>query len=336
MTNILSDDKRQDVLALGRLGWTLRRIEQATGVRRETASAYLKAAGLAVRPPGRWGHPLANPAIEVSTDPGALPPGLATLLHTPPPPGRSPTASACAPYRELIETALARRRDAMAIWRDLVDDHGFSAQYASVRRFVLALRGQRPVEAHPVIVTAPGEEGQVDYGDGPMVRHPDTGKYRRTRLVVFTPGYSRKSIRLLTFQSSTRRWAELHEETFRRLGGAVRVVVLDNLREGVLKPDIYDPTLNPVYADMLRHYGVVALPCRVADPDRKGKVESGVGHAQKTPLKGMRFESPQEAQAYLDHWGSALGRHAHPWHHQAAGRRHVRRGAAGLAAAARR
>ena len=43
-------------------------------------------------------------------------------------------------------------------------------------------------------------------------------------------------------------------------------------------------------------------PCRVADPDRKGKVESGVGHAQKTPLKGMRFESPQEAQAYLDHW----------------------------------
>src|SRR5271157_598621 len=88
----------------------------------------------------------------------------------------------------------------------------------------------------------------------------------------------------------------------RRLGGCTRVVVLDNLGEGVLKPDIYDPTLNPVYADMLRHYGVVAMPCRVADPDRKGKVESGVGHAQKTPLKGMRFESPQEAQAYLDHW----------------------------------
>src|SRR6266571_873170 len=100
----------------------------------------------------------------------------------------------------------------------------------------------------------------------------------------------------------TQTWAELHEQAFRRLGGCTRVVVLDNLGEGVLKPDIYDPTLNPVYADMLRHYGVVAMPCRVADPDRKRKVESGVGHAQKTPLKGMRFESPQEAQAYLDHW----------------------------------
>jgi hypothetical protein len=40
----------------------------------------------------------------------------------------------------------------------------------------------------------------------------------------------------------------------------------------------------------------------VRDPDRKGKVEAGVGHAQKTPLKGQRFESLEEAQAYLDRW----------------------------------
>src|SRR3989441_2998576 len=69
MANILSDAKKQQVIALGQLGWTLRRIEAATGVRRETAGAYLKAAGIAVRPPGRWGHPPANPAKEVSTDP---------------------------------------------------------------------------------------------------------------------------------------------------------------------------------------------------------------------------------------------------------------------------
>ena len=236
MTNILSDDTRQEVLALGRLGWTLRRIERATGVRRETAGAYLKAAGLAVRPPGRWGHPAANPAIEVSTDSGAPPAGISSPLSAAALPGRAPAASACEPYRELIETALARGRDAMAIWRDLVDDHGFPAQYASVRRFAITLRGQRPAEAHPVIVTAPGEEGQVDYGDGPMVRHPDTGKYRRTRLFVFTLGYSRKSVRLLTFTSSTRRWAELHEETFRRLGGAVTVVILQVPRRPVDGP----------------------------------------------------------------------------------------------------
>ena len=44
------------------------------------------------------------------------------------------------------------------------------------------------------------------------------------------------------------------------------------------------------------------MPCRIKDPDRKGKVESGVGHAQRTPLKGLRFESLEEAQAYLDQW----------------------------------
>jgi hypothetical protein len=49
--NVLSDDKKQQVLALGRLGWTLRDIEEAVGVRRETASGYLKAAGVAVRAP---------------------------------------------------------------------------------------------------------------------------------------------------------------------------------------------------------------------------------------------------------------------------------------------
>ena len=89
---------------------------------------------------------------------------------------------------------------------------------------------------------------------------------------------------------------------FRRLGGATRVVVLDNLREGVLTPDIYDPALNPLYRDLLQHYGAIALPCRVRDPDRKGKVESSVGHAKRTPLKGLRFESLEEAQAYLDRW----------------------------------
>jgi hypothetical protein len=125
------------------------------------------------------------------------------------------------------------------------------------------------------------------------------------------PGYDfGEPERLLVFHSSSRVWAELHEKAFRRLGGSPRVVVLDNLREGVLAADIYDPTLNPLYQHVLLHYGVVAMPCRIKDPDRKGKVESGlpvlrqtgVGHAQKTPLKGLRFESLEEAQAYLDHW----------------------------------
>jgi len=327
MSNVLSEQNKQQVIALGRLGWSLRRIQRATGVRRETAAAYLRAAGIAFRPPGKWGRgpakpanevitgsapekaadpidpdpPTAKPANEVITDFGG---GLAGSVAPPPapPPSRSPTASACEPYRETIQLGLSRGRNAMAIWQDLVDTCGFRPGYQSVRRFVHKLHPSPSPEARVVIETAPGEECQVDYGEGPLVRHPATGKYRRTRLFVMTLGYSRKSVRLLVPHSSSRVWAELHEKAFRRLTGVARVVVLDNLREGVLAPDIYDPALNPLYRDVLRHYGAVGLPCRTADPDRKGKVEASVAHAQKTPLKGLRFETLEQAQAYLDHW----------------------------------
>jgi len=223
-------------------------------------------------------------------------------FHAVPVPGRSPTASACEPYFDFIELSLSKGRNAKAIYQDLVDDHGFTGRYQSVKRFVRQLRGRPGRQACAVIITPPGEECQVDYGSGPMVRDPHSGRYRRTRMFVLTLGYSRKAVRLLTFQSSTRIWAELHEQAFRRLGGGTRTVVLDNLGEGVLKPDIYDPALNPLYRDLLAHYGAVALPCRVRDPDRKGKVERSVGHAKNTPLKGQRFESLAEAQTYLDRW----------------------------------
>jgi transposase len=304
MANVLGREKREQILALGRLGWSLRRIEAETGVRRETASAYLRAAGIGIRPPRQWGKAPPKPAKETSTDLGPATAAIETSTDPaawPPTPGRSPQTSACEPYRERIEGAVAQGRNAMVIWQDLVDDHGFASGYASVQRFVKKLRDTQRPEAHPVITTPPGEEGQVDYGDGPMVRHPDTGKYRRTRLFVFTLGHSRKSVRLLVWKSGSRIWAELHERAFRRLGGAPRVVVLDNLKEGVLKPDIYDPAENPLYRDVLAHHGVTALPCRVRHPDRKGKVEAAVGHA-KQKLRGLRFERIEEAQAYLDRW----------------------------------
>jgi transposase len=95
-------------------------------------------------------------------------------------------------------------------------DHGFRAGYASVKRFVLKVRGNTPAEARVVIATAPGEEAQVDYGEGPMVREPSTGEYRRTRLFVLTLGYSRKSVRLLVWRSSAQVRAELHEQVAAR------------------------------------------------------------------------------------------------------------------------
>jgi transposase len=315
VSNVLNEEQKQQVIALGHLGWSLRRIERETSVRRETVSAYLKEAGIALRPPRgrRIRSKPASRAGEVTPDSTPAKPASEAAEVTPDSgeesaggtgakPEPKPSASACEPYEETIEVGLSKGRNAKAIWQDLVDTYGFPGAYQSVKRFIRKARGKQSPEACAVIETAPGEELQVDYGAGPMVRDGHSGKYRRSRLFVLTLGYSRKSVRLLVFGSSSQTWAELHEKAFRRLGGVTRVAVLDNLREGVLKPDIYDPTVNPLYRDMLRHYNVVALPCRVRDPDRKGKVERGVGHAKNTPLKGLRFESLEEAQTYLDHW----------------------------------
>ena len=205
MSNVLKEAKRQQVIALGRLGWPLRRIEQETGVRRETASAYLKAAGVGVRPPGGWGRRLpAKPANGVTTGSDA---SQAEKTANPNPENLSTKAKAksakpaneviaglgveseaenakrsvCEPFREAIELGLSRGRDATAIWQDLVAESGFGGGYQTVKRYVRKLRGTQPLEPRAVIRTAPGEESQVDYGTGAMVRDPQTRKYRRTR-----------------------------------------------------------------------------------------------------------------------------------------------------------
>src|SRR5438445_690611 len=166
------------------------------------------------------------------------------------------SASLCEPYRELITRWIDDGRTGTSVFQELVEKHGFAARYATVQRFVRKLHGETSPEARVVIATKPGEESQVDYGDGPMVRDSANGKYKRMRLFLLTLAHSRKAVRLLTWKSSTKIWAQLHERAFRRLGGATATVVLDNLREGVLKPDVYDPLLNPLYRDVLAHYGV--------------------------------------------------------------------------------
>jgi len=162
MGNVLSDERKQQVLALGRLRWPLRRIEEATGVRRETASGYLKAAGIAVAGRGRRGSKPAisqgasidsrgsKPAIlaEVSTDSGPSKPAILVEVSTdseaPAVPGRAPSASACEAFREEIEHALTLRRNAMAIWQDLVDEHGFQVLPLAKKRGFLTGEGPEP------------------------------------------------------------------------------------------------------------------------------------------------------------------------------------------------
>jgi transposase len=232
-------------------------------------------------------------------------PGLADQIPPPrpPAPGALPThvRSACEPHRGWIEAQVQLGRNATAIYQELVDRYGFESRYNSVKRFCRSLRRREP-EQFDRLEFLPGEEAQVDYGEGALTLHPTSDRYRKPRLFVMTLRYSRRSFRRVVWKSSSEVWARLHEEAFRYFGGCPQYVVLDNLKEGVIKPDIYEPELNRVYAAMLAHYGVVADPARIRDPNRKGTVESAIQHTQGTALKGRRFESIEAQNAFLAQW----------------------------------
>jgi len=208
--------------------------------------------------------------------------------------------SACEPHQPWIEQQVRLSRNAMAIHQDLVDKFNFTHKYNSVKRFVRGLKRKDP-EQYDRLEFLPGEEAQVDYGQGAKTLG-NKGKYLRPRLFVMTLKYSGRSFRKVIWKSSQEAWARLHEEAFRYFGGCPQYVVLDNLKEGVITPDIYEPELNPLYMAVLTHYGVTADPARVRDPDRKGTVENAIQHTQNTALKGRVFEGIDEQNTWLIHW----------------------------------
>ena len=141
----------------------------------------------------------------------------------------------------------------------------------------------------------------MDYGQGALTRLPN-GKYRRPYLFVMTLKYSGKSFRKVVWKTDQEIWARLHEEAFRTFGGSVAYVVLDNLKQGVIRPDLYAAGAQPGVRRDARALRGGRRCGRVADPDRKGTVENAIQHTQATALKGRKFESIEEQNAWLAHW----------------------------------
>ena len=298
--NVLKQHQQSTVFTLLELRKSQREIHRITGIDRKTIRRYMAIFAAGAFTPANS----STPATIGSEDADQIPP-------PPRPPAFQAAAgkernfdfarSLCEPHRQWIEEQVRLQRNAQAIYQDLVDQFSFAASYESVKRFVRALRHIDP-EQFDRLEFLPGEEAQVDYGEGAPTLDPKTRRYRRPRLFVMTLRYSRHSFRRVVWKSSQQVWAQLHEEAFRYFGGCVQYVVLDNLKEGVITPDLYEPEINHLYAAMLAHYGVVADPARVRDPNRKGTVENAIQHTQGTALGGRRFDSIEEQNAFLVRW----------------------------------
>jgi transposase len=319
--NELSMQEQETILSLLRLGWSTRRVARETGHRRETITRYGVAAGLLAPTPIAVSKPASDAEVpadskpategEVPTDsksaseaevPAALKPASAAGVPTGSAAGTpAKSRSSCEGHRPFITAEIAKGRNGTAIFQDLVEHHGYEGSYDAVKRFVRTLVPSAK-KFSCRFETLPGQEAQVDYGEGAPTRDARSGKYRKPRLFVLGLSFSRHAFRKVVWRSSQQVWCELHEEAFAHFGGTPEWIRLDNLKEGVIEPDIYDPELNKLYAALLKHYNVIALPCRPYAPDLKGKVESAISYAQGTALKGKRFELIDEQNAHLMHW----------------------------------
>jgi uncharacterized protein YjiS (DUF1127 family) len=75
---------------------------------------------------------------------------------------------------------------------------------------------------------------------------------------------------------------------FAYFGGITPYVVVDNLKSGVNKADLYDPDVNPTYCDFANHMGFAVLPARPRKPRDKGSGETHIGVVQRGFFQEVR------------------------------------------------
>lgn len=300
MGNYLKMPDRQRIRALLELGWSYRRIERETGVRRETIARY---------DPRRASNP-ANPTAgsgEVVETQGdgedenrPNPTAGSVVGFDPGPP------SACEPFRAEIEKKLEKGLTAQRIWQDLVEEHGFGHGYESVKRFVRRLRRHRP-EVAGVFEHPPGEEAQVDYFQGPPTLDLSTGRWGRPWIFRMTLCCSRHGYEEPIWGQDRPSFLRAHEHAFLEFGGVPKVIRHDGLKAAVVRSCLYDPDVSELYTAFARHWGFVPLPTRPRNPEENGIEERSGGYVKSNALKGRRFGGGiEELASFLKHWNRTV------------------------------
>jgi len=306
MANRLKMAKVNAILQLRERGWSFRRIARELGVHRDTVSRHVREASASASPAkvtlGSEGASPPNPAKVTHGTEGEAPPNPAKVTH-----GDPATRSQCEPFRADIKARLERGLSAQRIWQDLRDEQAFTGSYSCVKRFARRLGKGRPLPFRRM-ECEPGEQGQVDFGRGaPIVGHDGRRRYPHVLRIVLS--HSRKSYSEVVFRQTTEAFIRVLENAFRAFGGALKVLVIDQLRAAVKNPDWFDPELNPKVESFCRHYGVVILPTQPYTPRHKGKIERGIDYVKENALKGRTFASLAEENRFLADWESRIADH---------------------------
>lgn len=209
--------------------------------------------------------------------------------------------SQVAPYREQVKTWLDEGLQATTIHQALQRIHGFDGSYSSVRRFLRTLDPE-PRDRTMRLRFAPAEAAQVDFGSGPKLPCPETGEPRKTWIFVMTLCWSRHQYAEIVWDQSVRTWLGCHVRAFRFLGGVVGRVIVDNAKCAITKACAYDPEVQRAYAELAEAYGFKIDACPPRDPQKKGRVESGVKYVKRSFLPARTFRDLADANRQLEAW----------------------------------
>jgi transposase len=144
-----------------------------------------------------------------------------------------------------------------------------------------------------------GEKMFVDYAGATIAIHnPESGEVQPAAVFVAVLGASSYTFAEATSSQELRNWIGSHIRALEFFGGAVEVVVPDNLKSAVTHPSYYEPDLNPTYRAWGEHYGVAIIPARPFRARDKAKAEVGVQVVQRWIVAAVRkhkFFSLEEA-----------------------------------------
>jgi transposase len=215
----------------------------------------------------------------------------------------TPARDRILPHREWIEELLKDAQiRAKQVWRLLEEVKGVRVGYCTVKRYLRAEFGYREPAVTVRMEVEPGSQAQVDFGYVGKMIEPENRRARKTWVFVMTLSYSRHRFVRFVFRPEIRTWIDCHRRAFEFFGGVPETVVIDNLKTGVIKPDLYDPTLNRAYGEMERHYGFTVDPTRIRTARHKGKVERVMPIVRQQLLAGRVFQDIQEANQRALTW----------------------------------
>jgi transposase len=203
----------------------------------------------------------------------------------------APAIAAIAVHEERIKELLKERDiTAKQIWR-LLSEAGHRFSERSINRYVQQIAPYQPTVTVRLEVD-PGTQVQVDFGQATLTF---AGVRKRLWAFVMTLSYSRHRFVRFVEHQDIATWLDCHIRAFEFFGGVPATVLLDNLKSGVVKPDLYDPTINRAYGELERFFGFVADPAKVRTPEHKGKVERSVPIVRQQLVAGRVYADLADA-----------------------------------------